>query len=50
MTRLSEEEILQKIKDHRVLVTASKKAAKEYLCSLGTHNEDGTLTEEYSVN
>ncbi|MCD4709117.1 MAG: hypothetical protein K8S62_15450 [Candidatus Sabulitectum sp.] len=49
MTRLSEEEILKKIIEHRKEVTSSKEAAREYLCSLGTHNKDGSITKEYSV-
>lgn len=50
MQNYTDEEILKKIRDFREEVTSSKKAAREFLCSLGTHNSDGTLTEEYRTD
>jgi len=50
MPNYTDQEILKKIKDYREEVTSSEAAAREFLCSLGTHNLDGTLTEEYRTD
>ena len=50
MHNYTDEEILKRIRDYREEVTSSEKTAKEFLCSLGTHNSDGTLTDEYRTD
>lgn len=49
MTRLTEKQMIDKIKKRKKKLTSSRKKARNFLVKFGTHNPDGTLTEEYSA-
>lgn len=49
MTRLSEKQMIEKIKKREKKLTSSRKKAREFLVKFGTHNPDGSLTKEYSA-
>ncbi len=50
MNDYTDEEILEKMREYREEVTASEEAARAFLCALGTHNANGSLTEEYRTD
>jgi len=41
--------MIDKIEKRKKKLKSSKKIAKEFLVKFGTHNPDGSLTKEYSV-